>query len=63
MEWKEIMAMHNPHEALKQIEKKIETENLSLQVMEDRVEEYATLHGITTDEMAFYPNGERVIQP
>ena len=28
-----------------------------------RVEQYAEMHGITTDEMSFYPNGERVIQP
>ena len=61
MEWKAIMAMSDPHEALKQIEKKIEAENLSLQEMEDRVEEYASLHKIDPMEMAFYPNGERVL--
>ena len=62
MEWKAIMEMRDPHEALKRIVQKVEVENLSLQELEDRVEQYAKMHGITTDEMAFYPNGDKVIQ-
>ena len=61
MSWDEIMKISDPHEALKQIEQKIRTENLLLQEMEDKVEEYANLHGIDTFDMAFYPNGERVL--
>ena len=57
------MKMENPHEALKAIEKKVEAENLPLQELEDRVDQYANLHGIDPVEMAFYPNGERVLQP
>ena len=62
MEWKAIMEMRDPHEALKRIVQKVERENLSLQELEDRVEEYARMHGIPTDEMALYPNGDKVIQ-
>ena len=62
MEWKAIMEMRDPHEALKRIVQKVERENLSLQELEDRVEQYARMHGIPTDEMAFYPNGDKVIQ-
>ena len=63
MEWKQIMEMHDPHKALLAIVEKIEADDLGLVEMENRVEQYANLHGITPDEMAFYPNGERVIQP
>ena len=41
MDWKAIMEMEDPREALKEIDKKIEMENLSLQEVEDRVEENA----------------------
>jgi hypothetical protein len=61
MDWDSIMKMTDPHKALLAIEKKIETENLGLVEMEDRVEEYANLHGIDEYEMAFYPDGERVL--
>ena len=63
MEWKQIMEMHDPHKALLAIAEKIEADDLGLVEMESRVEQYANLHEITTDEMAFYPNGERVIKP
>lgn len=63
MEWKQIMEMSDPHKALLAIAEKIEADDLGLVEMENRVEQYANLHGITPDEMAFYPNGERVIQP
>ena len=63
MDWNEIMMIENPHEALKHMAKKVDEENLPLQGMEDRVEEYARRHGITVDEMAFYPNGGRVLDP
>ena len=61
MEWKQIMEMRDPHKALLAIAEKIEADDLGLVEMEDRVEEYAKLHGIDTMEMAFYPNGERVL--
>lgn len=61
MEWDKIMQMDDPHEALKAIEKKIDTDDLSIQEMEDRVEQYAQLHGIEVDEMAYYPNGDSVL--
>ncbi len=63
MDWDKIMEIKDPHKALLAIAEKVETDNLGLVEMESRVEQYANLHGITTDEMAFYPNGERVIQP
>lgn len=61
MKWDEIMKMDDPHEALKEIEKKIDAENLSIQEMEDRVAQYAKLHKIEVEEMAYYPNGESVL--
>lgn len=63
MDWDKIMEMKDPHKALLAIAEKIEADDLGLVEMENRVEQYADLHGITPDEMAFYPNGERVIQP
>ena len=63
MDWKTIMEMEDPHEALKAIMAKVEKENLSVEEIEDKADEYANLHGITTWEMAFYPNGEQVLQP
>ena len=63
LDWKTIMEMENPHEALKAIAKKIDTENLSIEEMENCVEEYAAVHGIDVDRMAFYPNGGRVLDP
>ena len=62
-EWAVIMQMENPHEALKAIAKKIDTEGLSIQEMEDRIEEYSQLHNIDTFEMSVYPNGGRVLDP
>ncbi|MBR5479533.1 MAG: hypothetical protein IKU84_05090 [Clostridia bacterium] len=32
-----------------------------MEKQEEQIQKYETLHGITPDEMAFYPNGERVI--
>ncbi len=63
MDWDKIMEMEDPHKALLAIVEKIEMDDLGLVEMEDRVDQYANLHGITVDEMAFYPNGKRVIQP
>ena len=63
MDWKTIMEMKDPHEALLAIVKKVETDDLGLVELENRVDQYATLHGVSEDEMAIYPNGERVIQP
>ena len=61
MTWDEIMKMNNPYEALKQIEAKVDRDNLAIEEMEVQTARYAKLHGITVDQMAFYPNGERVL--
>ena len=61
MEWKKIMAMRDPHEALKRIAEKVDKDNLSIQEMEDKVDEYAQRHGIMVEEMAYYPDGESVL--
>ena len=63
MDWKTIMEIENPHEALKAIEKKIDTEDLSILEMEEQIAEYAMTHGMDIDKMAFYPNGGRVLDP
>ena len=62
MDWKTIMEMEDPHEALKAIAIKIEQENLTVEEMEDRMEEYAERHGISTWEMAYYPDGDQVLK-
>lgn len=59
----EIMKIENPNEALLAMEKKVETENLNFTEMIEMVEKYTKVHGITSDEMAYYPNGEQVITP
>ena len=61
MEWEQIMAIEDPHEALKQMEKKVEKENLPIEELETQPARYANLHGITVDQMAFYSNGDRVL--
>ena len=63
MDWITIIDMENPHEALKAIAKKIDIENLSIQEMEDRITQYLNLHNIDLEDMAFYPNGGRVLDP
>ena len=56
----EIMENKDPHQALIAI---MTSKNFDLTEMSQMMEEYAKKYGITTDEMAFYPNGERVITP
>ncbi len=63
MTWDEIMKIQDPHKALLEIERKVHVEFLPIQDMEDAVEKYIQIHGITLEEMAFYPNGDRVIGP
>jgi len=62
MDWKTIMEMDDPHEALKAIAIKVEKENLSVEVIMDKADEYAELHGISTWEMAYYPDGDQVLK-
>lgn len=61
MEWDEIMRMDDPHKALIAIYQKVDEESLPVQEMEDRTEQYAKVHGISTFEMAYYPNGDNVL--
>lgn len=63
MDWNEIMKIQNPHEALKAIVQKVDEENLCLTMIEKWVPEYARIHDIEPNEMAFYPNGGRVLDP
>lgn len=60
MKYEKYMKIANKYEACKAIAL---SEELSLMEIQEAVELYAKTHGITVDEMAFYPNGERVIQP
>lgn len=61
MDWNKIMEMKDPHEALKAIMRKAREEMTPLEELEERVEQYANLHGIDVMEMAYYPNGENVL--
>ena len=51
MNWDEIMEIKNPNEAFLAIEKKIWEEDLSLEEMENRIEEYLNRHGIDIETM------------
>ena len=59
MKYREYLTINDPHEALKTIAL---SEELSLEEIEEAVTMYAKLHGITVEEMSYYPNGENVIQ-
>ena len=54
----EVMKMEDKYEVTKLI---CLSEELSIPEMEEAMQRYADLHGIDTMEMAFYPNGDRVI--
>lgn len=60
MKYREYLKIQDPHEALKAIAL---SETLGLEEIEEAVALYAEVHGITVEEMSFYPNGERVLQP
>ena len=60
MKYEKYLKIPDPHEALKAIAL---SEALGLNEIEEAVALYAEIHGITTEEMAYYPNGERVLQP
>ena len=60
MKYEKYMKIEDKYEACKAIAL---SEELSLVEIEEALDQYAKLHNITTEEMAFYPNGERVIQP
>ncbi len=61
MDWKEIVNINNPRQAMLEIDKMVSKENLLLEEMIEIVEQYAELHGVTIEEMSFYPDGRRVI--
>lgn len=61
MDWNKILEMKDPREALKAMDSKVRQENLPLVDMMEMVEKYTQIHGIEMSEMAFYPNGERVL--
>ena len=63
MTWDEIMKIKNPNEAMLTMEKKVKAENLHPLDWLEMVEKYMEIHGVTMDEMAYYPNGEQVISP
>ena len=58
MDKEKYLQIENPNEALRQIST---AEELSVQEIEDLLQEYARRHGVTLDDMAYYPNGEGVM--
>lgn len=62
MDWKEIMELKDPHEAMKEIALKTWVEKLPLEEMVKAKEKYAKIHGIMEEEMAYYPNGDQVVK-
>ncbi len=61
MTWDEIMQIENPNEALLKIDEKIVKEYLSIAEMEKQILNYMEKHGVSMEEMAFYPDGRHVI--
>ena len=66
-QWQEklakIMEMEDPHKALIEMARLVYQENLSLEILDNAVTAYTEKHNVEEDEMAFYPNGERVLSP
>ena len=55
--YREYLEIENPNEAMKAI---LLTKTLTLEEVEEVIDLYIQLHGVTFDEMSFYPNGEQV---
>lgn len=60
MKYEKYMKIADKYEACKAIAL---SKELGLTEIEEALDLYTKIHGITLDEMTFYPNGERVIQP
>lgn len=54
----EILSISNPNKAYMMI---ATDEEISLDEAEEILELYQEMHGVTLIEMAFYPNGEKVL--
>lgn len=63
MDWDAIMKIEDPREALKAIVVKVHLEHLPLDEQDEMVERYMEIHNVDDLEMAFYPDGERVVTP
>lgn len=65
--WKQemakIMEIEDPRKAFIEMVMLIYRENLDLPLLLEAEEEYMAKHGVELEEMAFYPNGERVLTP
>ena len=59
----EILAIKDPNEAYLRLALKTYEEDLSLDKWEEIVELYMEKYSVTHDDMAFTPNGEKVIKP
>ena len=59
----EIMELKDPRKAYIEIALLVHREKLSMTVAEDAVDEYIKRYNIDEDDMAFYPDGERVLSP
>ena len=57
---REILAIEDPREAYIAL---ATNKEVPLDVGEKILEAYMEKHGVDEDEMAFYPNGERVLKP
>ena len=56
----EILAIKDPREAYKALAM---NKDIPLDVGEQILTEYREMYKVDEDEMAFYPNGERVLKP
>ncbi len=55
-----ILAIEDPHEAYITM---ATDWDIPLEVVEKLIGKYAEIHNIDEDDMAFYPDGERVLKP
>lgn len=59
----EIMELEDPRKAYIELALLVHREQLPLTLWEEKLEEYMKRHNVDAYEMAFYPDGERVVTP
>ena len=58
MKKSDIMKIKNPNEAFKAI---VTSTEFSLDEASELIDDYAAMHNITTEDMAYYPDGRNVV--
>jgi len=63
--WKQklenVMRMENPQEATIELMRLVHQENMTMDILDEAIDEYMEKHGVDLDEMCLYPDGRFVI--